>query len=62
MLIENPDLNGSVATRFVVDVKRVVGHPSANEVGLLGSGCKLGQKLTDRDCITLRRRPHLEPS
>ena len=24
---ENPDLNGSVVTPFVVDVKRVVGHP-----------------------------------
>ena len=62
VLIENPDLNGSVATRFVVDVKRVVGHPTTPEGGLLGSVCKLGQKLTDRDCITLRRRPHLEPS
>ena len=29
---------------------------------LLGSVCNLGQKLTDRDCITLRRRAHLEPS
>ena len=29
---------------------------------LLSSVCNLGQKLTDRDCITLRRRAHLEPS